>query len=366
MIWPVDQKNWVITSDYGLREYWNKGKLVKDFHYGIDFAPKPGVSVQDSKVRSVDDGVCIFSGWSKDGQGIKIKHSNELVTCYWHTAKNLIKAGDKVSMSQPIAIAGMTGNATGVHLHFGVENVRGQIFNPNIFLKSEMPNTIIVQAGWGLSHVAKEAGYSDFASSERWDNIANLNGFAKWTDMSLYPGQVIKVRPEAQIIVKEVVKEVEKIVEKPVEVIREVPKEVYVENPINLSLVKENQELKNTLELSLQKPVDQPEETKKIDLKQLKTTEAQRKGLKYLWSEFTIYFTLYWNMLPKFVRIALTVAVAILSNFAIIYFSANELKDIKTEYFYISSPVLTSFVIKIFQWITSEGDKYIEENVGNF
>lgn len=57
-----------------------------------------------------------------------------------------------------------------------------------------MQNTVTVQSGWGISHVAKAAGYTDYASESRWNYIASLNGYASYKLMHLSPGQVIKVR----------------------------------------------------------------------------------------------------------------------------------------------------------------------------
>lgn len=56
---------------------------------------------------------------------------------------------------------------------------------------------ITVERGWGLSSVAKAAGFSDFNLPDRWANIASLNGSGNWGEFNkhLVPGQRVRVRP---------------------------------------------------------------------------------------------------------------------------------------------------------------------------
>jgi hypothetical protein len=55
-------------------------------------------------------------------------------------------------------------------------------------------DSIVVQAGWGISHVAQAAGYADWASVSRWDYLARINGHADHSTFRLSPNQVVKVR----------------------------------------------------------------------------------------------------------------------------------------------------------------------------
>lgn len=52
---------------------------------------------------------------------------------------------------------------------------------------------IIVQAGWGISHVAKAAGYPDWREGSRWDAIAQLNGHANASDFHMKPDMKVFV-----------------------------------------------------------------------------------------------------------------------------------------------------------------------------
>jgi murein DD-endopeptidase MepM/ murein hydrolase activator NlpD len=85
-------------------------------HKGTDYAAAMG-----TPVRSVGDGVVIFAG-RKGGYGnaIDIRHRNGFVSRYGHLrgfAKRIHK-GSHVSIGSTIGYVGMTGLATGPHLHF--------------------------------------------------------------------------------------------------------------------------------------------------------------------------------------------------------------------------------------------------------
>lgn len=56
-------------------------------------------------------------------------------------------------------------------------------------------DTITILPGWGLSHAAKEAGYSDWREESRWVAIAAANGSNNWRafNSSLKVGQRIRV-----------------------------------------------------------------------------------------------------------------------------------------------------------------------------
>lgn len=53
---------------------------------------------------------------------------------------------------------------------------------------------ITVESGWGISHVAKQAGYMDYATAGRWDFIAKLNGHNDHSTFKLTPGMKVKVK----------------------------------------------------------------------------------------------------------------------------------------------------------------------------
>jgi murein DD-endopeptidase MepM/ murein hydrolase activator NlpD len=83
-------------------------------HLGVDYAAPTGTSV-----RSVGDGVVEFAGVQNGfGNVVKIKHQGQTSTVYGHLSKINVHLGQPVSQGQNIGQVGMTGWATGPHLHF--------------------------------------------------------------------------------------------------------------------------------------------------------------------------------------------------------------------------------------------------------
>ncbi|HXH71459.1 MAG TPA: peptidoglycan DD-metalloendopeptidase family protein [Mariprofundaceae bacterium] len=97
-------------------------------HKGVDYAAPTG-----TPISAVGDGRIVFCGW-KSGYGrfIEIRHTNgEHTTAYGHMSRFArgIHAGSRVRQGQVIGYVGMSGLATGPHLHFEFR-VRGQAVNP--------------------------------------------------------------------------------------------------------------------------------------------------------------------------------------------------------------------------------------------
>ena len=96
-------------------------------HLGTDFsAPKGAV------VRAASDGVVRKAGWGTGfGKHILIDHGNGYETVYAHLSviSKGIRPGSHVTISQQIGRVGMTGLATGPHLHYELRFHKQQI-NP--------------------------------------------------------------------------------------------------------------------------------------------------------------------------------------------------------------------------------------------
>lgn len=103
-------------------------------HEGIDYAASMG-----TPVRAIGDGVVIFAG-RKGGYGnvIDIRHPNGFVSRYGHLHRFArgITRGKRVTIGQTIAYVGMTGLATGPHLHFEII-VNGVQRDPRVALKRD-------------------------------------------------------------------------------------------------------------------------------------------------------------------------------------------------------------------------------------
>jgi murein DD-endopeptidase MepM/ murein hydrolase activator NlpD len=94
-------------------------------HRGADFA-----DVRGRPVRSAGAGQVVMSQWNSDGFGymVEIEHApfedetgaHMFQTLYAHLDQLTVKVGQRVKAGQIIGKMGVTGNATGPHLHFEV------------------------------------------------------------------------------------------------------------------------------------------------------------------------------------------------------------------------------------------------------
>ena len=108
-IWPCKG---IISSSYGIRFHPIFGNKI--FHPAVDIA-----NDKNTPIVSTADGVVIFSGWlSGYGNVIAIEHGHKYRTIYAHLSKFLVKKGEIVVKGQEIAKMGMTGRATGPHVHY--------------------------------------------------------------------------------------------------------------------------------------------------------------------------------------------------------------------------------------------------------
>jgi murein DD-endopeptidase MepM/ murein hydrolase activator NlpD len=103
-----------VTSPFGRRTDPVDGGTK--YHTGVDLRAPEG-----SPILAATGGV-VKSAGQRGGYGnaVEIDHGNGLSTLYAHASELLVTAGEKVNPGQAIGRAGMTGHATGPHLHFEV------------------------------------------------------------------------------------------------------------------------------------------------------------------------------------------------------------------------------------------------------
>ena len=83
-------------------------------HLGTDYAAETG-----TPVRTVGEGVVVFAGEQNGfGNVVIVRHNNTDETVYAHLSRIDVQPGRSVSQGQLIGAVGMTGWATGPHLHF--------------------------------------------------------------------------------------------------------------------------------------------------------------------------------------------------------------------------------------------------------
>jgi murein DD-endopeptidase MepM/ murein hydrolase activator NlpD len=85
-------------------------------HRGVDYAADAG-----TEVMATADGVVIERGWDNSyGNTVRIRHGNGWVTRYAHLRafRSGVVVGSRVTQSDIVGYVGMTGLATGNHLHY--------------------------------------------------------------------------------------------------------------------------------------------------------------------------------------------------------------------------------------------------------
>ena len=102
-------------------------------HKGTDYAASSG-----TPVRAIGNAVVVRAGWSNGyGNLLELRHPNGYVTRYGHLRAFArgVHAGSRVAIGETVGYVGMTGLATGPHLHFEVL-IGGQQRDSRVALKS--------------------------------------------------------------------------------------------------------------------------------------------------------------------------------------------------------------------------------------
>jgi murein DD-endopeptidase MepM/ murein hydrolase activator NlpD len=125
LLWPVSGP---ITSPFGMRMHPVYGRPI--LHAGIDIA-----AAQGTTIAAAADGRVIVAGTQGDcGKMVAIDHHGGLSTIYCHMSQIFVGVGQDVQRGQAIGAVGMTGDATGPHVHFQVMQ-DGHPVDPMSFLR---------------------------------------------------------------------------------------------------------------------------------------------------------------------------------------------------------------------------------------
>ena len=114
LLWPTRNTK-RISSYFGMRIHpiYNYPKM----HNGIDIAASYGTDILASA-----DGVVTTVTYNEGGYGwyIVVYHGEGISTLYAHCSSTIAVVGETVKQGQVIGLVGMTGAATGPHIHFEV------------------------------------------------------------------------------------------------------------------------------------------------------------------------------------------------------------------------------------------------------
>lgn len=90
--------------------------ILKSAHFGLDMAVPEG-----TPIHAPARGIVTFAqtGLVLTGGTVLIDHGYGLTSSFLHMSRLDVKVGDKIEPGQVIGAAGMTGRATGPHVHWG-------------------------------------------------------------------------------------------------------------------------------------------------------------------------------------------------------------------------------------------------------
>ncbi len=130
---PRITQEWGPTSFALEPSYTYQGTYYAHFHTAIDVASGCG-----APILAAGTGVVAASGQPSypfdSAYGVIIDHGGGVMTLYWHMQPRVaVSPGQAVTIGQVIGYEGSTGNSTGCHLHFGV-NDNGVWQNPRAYL----------------------------------------------------------------------------------------------------------------------------------------------------------------------------------------------------------------------------------------
>ena len=115
-IWPVTGR---ISGRFGNRRVYvvNGSDVPKAPHSGMDIAVPQG-----TPVRAPASGIVTFAepDLYLTGGTVLIDHGHGVSSNFLHLSRIDVKVGDRVRQGQVIGAVGMTGRATGPHLHWGL------------------------------------------------------------------------------------------------------------------------------------------------------------------------------------------------------------------------------------------------------
>ncbi len=127
---PADGR---LASRFGLRRFFN-GE-ARSPHAGLDIAVPRGTPV----TAAAHGQVLAVGDYFFNGKTVFVDHGNGLLSMYCHLDRIDVQAGDSVGKGQRIGRSGMTGRASGPHLHWSVI-LNGAMVDPELFVKSKRQN----------------------------------------------------------------------------------------------------------------------------------------------------------------------------------------------------------------------------------
>ncbi len=125
-IWPVKGR---VSGRFGAQRVY-QGK-PGSYHSGMDIA-----AAQGAPFMAPADGVVVLAAaapFTMEGNLLIIDHGGGLSSAFLHASKLAVRDGDPVRQGQLIGYVGMTGRATGPHLHWALKWREARL-DPSLFV----------------------------------------------------------------------------------------------------------------------------------------------------------------------------------------------------------------------------------------
>jgi N-acetyl-anhydromuramyl-L-alanine amidase AmpD len=124
-------------TDGGVGYIWKQGAIAGHWHNGTDYATPCG-----TPLLSCAAGTVTFAGWDATGFGnrVSVDHGNGLQTLVGHLQQIDVHVGQHVTTGQRLGLSGTTGNSTGCHTHWSVQQ-GDEYVSPVPYLNAPMPAT---------------------------------------------------------------------------------------------------------------------------------------------------------------------------------------------------------------------------------
>jgi murein DD-endopeptidase MepM/ murein hydrolase activator NlpD len=119
-----------VSSEYGVRRYYNGVFAENYYHRGVDYAAPTGSPVVAPAAGRISLVGRVADGFELHGNTIGIDHGQGVGSIFIHLNSIAVSEGDMVQPGQTIGTIGSTGVSTGPHLHWGVY-VNGVAVDPD-------------------------------------------------------------------------------------------------------------------------------------------------------------------------------------------------------------------------------------------
>ncbi|MEM8602664.1 MAG: M23 family metallopeptidase [Cyanobacteria bacterium P01_H01_bin.121] len=109
-----------VTSEYGVRRYYNGEFANNYYHRGVDYAAGTGAPVYAPAAGRIALVGRVRDGFELHGNTVGIDHGQGVLSIMIHLSRIDVQEGDFVNQGQVIGGIGSTGASTGPHLHWGL------------------------------------------------------------------------------------------------------------------------------------------------------------------------------------------------------------------------------------------------------